>query len=95
MKRAERRHHRRRIIKKFQRLYKGWQYDNWERNGLLTASRGSIRCGCCMCANPRRRRSASYEGPTRQEKINELNYNEQVNDLNEHNRQHKDNEGKS
>jgi len=56
-KRAERRHHRRRIIKKFQRIYRNWKYDNWEENGKLTAARGSIGCGCAICANPRRKHS--------------------------------------
>lgn len=67
MKRAERRHHRTRIIRKFQRIYKNWDYDNWEENGLRTASRGSITCGCCMCANPRHKRSYEYS-VTRKEK---------------------------
>ena len=62
MNRATRRHHRRRIIRKFQRIYKNWDYDNWETNGLYTAARGSIRCGCWMCKNPRR---AGFEGAAR------------------------------
>lgn len=60
MKRALRRHHRQRIIRKFQRIYKNWDYENWEENGLHTASRGSIRCGCWMCKNPRRLPGQTY-----------------------------------
>ena len=79
-RRGWRRHHRKRIIEKFQRIYKGYGYDNWRVNGQRTASAGSIRCGCCMCANPRRRRSYEHT-VTRQEKINELNFNEQIGEL--------------
>lgn len=60
MKRAIRRKHRNRIIKKFQRIYKNWDYENWEVNGKLTAARGSIGCGCCICSNPRRKRNWEY-----------------------------------
>lgn len=73
-KRAERRHHRRRIIKKFQRIYKSWEYNNWEENGKLTAARGSIGCGCAMCANPRRKRSIEHGQITRAEKENLFYY---------------------
>ena len=68
MKRALRRHHRKRIINKYQRIYKNWGYENWKENGLYTASRGSIRCGCCMCANPRSRRSYEYKEVSIQER---------------------------
>lgn len=73
-KRAERRHHRRRIIKKFQRIYKNWDYENWKEDGIRTAARGSIRCGCSMCANPRRKHSIENGQITRKEQENLLYY---------------------
>jgi len=72
-KRAIRRHHRRRIIKKFQRIYKNHKYMNWEENGLFTAARGSIRCGCSICANPRRKHSIECGKITKKE-IENLHY---------------------
>jgi hypothetical protein len=89
MKRAERRHHRKRIIKRFHRIfttyYKWYTWnedeDPW-MSAKLNAGRGSIGCGCCMCANPRRKRSYEYS-VTRQEKINELNFREQIEELND------------
>ena len=74
-KRATRRHHRRRIIKKFQRIYKNWNYGNWEENGLRTAASGSIGCGCSMCANPRRKKSIENGKITRREIENLYYYN--------------------
>lgn len=93
MKRAERRHHRQRIIRKFQRIYKNWDYENWEQNGLMTAARGSIKCGCCMCANPRSRRSYDRVKKTRAELVNDYNCDEQLREF--YDERDQDNQGES
>jgi hypothetical protein len=60
MQRAIRRHHRERMIQKWYKLYTFcWNSSDvsdedrmvWAKN---TYGRGSISCGCCCCANPRR-----------------------------------------
>jgi hypothetical protein len=61
--RGIRRHHRVRIIRKFQSIYRNWGFDNWKTNGLITAGRGSISCGCCCCANPRRAKRGFGDSP--------------------------------
>jgi hypothetical protein len=68
-KRAVRRHHAERIVNKYKKFYNfTWRTDQddereVERWAKATASRGSIGCGCWMCANPRK-----LEGPTMQER---------------------------
>lgn len=60
MKRAIRRHHRQRKINHFFNIYHiCWCTMDVDREeklrwARLTTGRGSIGCGCTMCANPRR-----------------------------------------
>lgn len=61
MKRALRRHHRRRIIRKWYNHYTYvWssadtEVEERQRWARITGGRGSIGCGCVCCSNPRRR----------------------------------------
>lgn len=75
-KRAERRHHRRRIESKFRRIIEAWHWCGTEeertKNIKCTAGRGSIGCGCAMCANPRRKHSIENGQVTRAEIKNEF-----------------------
>ena len=70
-KRALRRHHRQRIINKFRRLTSHWyMFGNDEMWIKKTAAKGSIGCGCSMCANPRRKHSIECGKITDKEKLN-------------------------
>jgi len=77
-KRALRRHHRIRNINKFKRITNHWYYWGSEEEKELwikhMASRGSIGCGCSMCANPRRKHSIENGQITDQEKKNLIYY---------------------
>lgn len=79
-KRAKRRYQRRRNIDKFKRITAHWDSSHMshEEEELWVkhmASRGSIGCGCAMCANPRRKHSIENGKITIQEKKNLIYYN--------------------
>jgi hypothetical protein len=52
--RSIRRHHRKRIIRKFKRIAAHWSLDDIDSWAKRTAGRGSISCGCQCCKSPRR-----------------------------------------
>jgi hypothetical protein len=82
MKRALRRHHRKRIIAKFRRIINHWWMDRIDKDewALMTASRGSIGCGCDCCGNPRRKGKGYGESTlTIQERKEEENAKDQLN----------------
>jgi len=76
MKRAIRRHHRQRLLKKRADYWGGWPRKFPGRMRLLVNT--PTPCSCPMCSNNWERR---YCGEvTRQERIAELNETEQVNE---------------
>jgi hypothetical protein len=83
-KRDIRRYHRQRIIDRYYRIftkYYGWylEGDPW-LSAKLNAGKGSIGCGCWMCANPRK---TGIDGSplTIQEQIAEINEKEYIEEL--------------
>jgi hypothetical protein len=88
MDRATRRFHKKRIIKRYHRIFT--QYYGWYKDGdpwmsaKMNAGRGSMGCGCCMCANPRRKRAyeSGKEKLTIQERCSIINEIQQLEELN-------------
>ena len=82
-KRANRRHHKERILNKWKKLFGVvWSTSTEDTEEEITqwarycAGRGSLSCGCWMCANER-----TLEGDTIQERKFAMSANEQEREL--------------